>query len=122
VQADVLLVANDNIDNVESQMAGYTAQGYVLRWHFPENTYRNFAIAPELAPGRSAWSDAEEPHGPGDVVGSIVDSMGTQFTPEGQQRVYRLVLYRDLPVPIRGYEFTVYVRNDLLPLLNMIRY
>lgn len=122
VQADVLLVANNNIANVEEQMAGYTPQEYVLRWHFPEDTYRNFAIAPELDPGRSAWDNSEDPHGPGEILGSVVDSLETQFAPEGQQRVYRLVVYRDLPVPIRGYEFTVYVRNDLVPLLNTIRY
>ncbi len=122
VQAEVLLVANDNIENVEDQMAGYTPQAYVLRWHYPEDTYRGFAIAPELNPGRSAWDDAEEPHGPGEIVGSVVDSLETQLTPEGQQRVYRLVMYRDLPVPISGYGYTVYVRNDLVPLLNTIRY
>lgn len=122
VQADVLLVANDNIDNVEDQMAGYTAQAYVLRWHFPEGTYRDFAIAPELNPGRSAWDDAEDPHGPGEIAGSVMNSLETQFEPEGQQRVYRLLIYRDLPVPISGYGFTVYVRNDLVPLLNTIRY
>ena len=122
VQADVLLVADNNIDNVEGQMAGYTAQAYVLRWHFPENTYRNFAIAPELNAGRSAWDDAEDPRGPGEIAGSVVASLETQFEPEGQQRVYRLIIFRDLPVPISGYAFTVYVRNDLVPLLNTIRY
>ena len=121
-EADVLLVADNNIDNVEEQMAGYTPQAYVMRWHFPESVYRTFAIAPEVSPGRSAWDDAEDPHGPGEIVGSVVDSLGTQFEPEGQQRVYRLVIYRDLPVPISGFGFTVYVRNDLIPLLNTIRY
>jgi hypothetical protein len=122
VQADVLLVADNNIDNVEGQMAGYTAQAYVMRWHFPESIYRDFAIAPELDPGRSAWDDAEDPHGPGEIAGSVVASLETQFEPEGQQRVYRLVMFRDLPVQISGFGFTVYVRDDLVPLLNTIRY
>ncbi len=123
VQADILIVANDNIQSVESQMAGYTAQEYVLRWHFPEeDTYRNFAIAPELGPGLSAWRDAAGPHGPLEVAGSVVDSLETQTDPDGQQRLYRLVLYRDLPVDIDGYDYTVYVRDDLVPLLNTIRY
>jgi len=122
-QADVLIVANDNLDSVEGQMAGYTPQEYVLRWHFPEEeTYRNFAIAPELDPGLSAWSAAEDPHGPIAVAESVAESLGTQREPEGQQRPYRLVMYRDLPVVISGYGFTIYVRDDLVPLLNTIRY
>ena len=94
----------------------------MLRWHFPESTYRRFAIAPELDPGQSAWTDENDAHGPIAVVGSIVDSLGNLTTAEGQQNMYRLVVYRDLPVPISGYDYTMYVRNDLLPLLNTIRY
>jgi len=123
VQADILIVANDNIASVEDQMAGYTPQEYVLRWHFPEeDTYRNFAIAPELDPGLSAWNTADDPNGPVAVAESVAESLGTQLEPEGQQRLYRLVMYRDLPVVISGYGYTVYVRDDLLPLLNTIRY
>ena len=39
-----------------------------------------------------------------------------------KQRLYRLVMYRDLPVRIDGYDYTLYIRNDLLPLYNQIRY
>lgn len=122
-QADILIVANDNIASVEGWMAGYTPQAYVLRWHFPEEgTYRNFAIAPELDPGLSAWREETDPHGPIAVAGSVAESFGTQLEPEGQQRVYRLVMFRDLPIPIRGFDYTVYVRDDLVPLFNTIRY
>ena len=44
------------------------------------------------------------------------------FVVAGQQRLYRLVMYRDLPVRIDGYDYTLYIRNDLLPLYNQIRY
>jgi len=31
-------------------------------------------------------------------------------------------MYRDLPVRIDSYNYTLYVRNDLVPLYNQIRY
>ena len=119
----VLLVGNDNLGGVSPFMDGYTAQEYVLRWWFPEDpVYRNFALAPELNPGRSAWKSSEDPHGITAILGSIGDSLATQLTPEGQQRLYRLVMYRDLPARIDSYGYTLYIRNDLLPFFNTIRY
>lgn len=120
--APVLLIASDS--SVPADMVdGYTATEYVLRWWFPEDeVYRNFAIAPEISPGRSAWKDPSAPHGPVAVVGSMLDSVATQFTMDGQQRLYRLIMYRDLPGSIGQYRFTLYVRNDLVPLYNSIRY
>ncbi|MGH2533067.1 MAG: flippase activity-associated protein Agl23 [Thermomicrobiales bacterium] len=121
--AAVVIVSNDRLGGVETYLSGYTRQEYVLRWWFPENeTYRNFAIAPELTPGLSAWKTADQPHGPLSVLGSIVDSVETQFTPAGQQRLYRLIMYRDLPGTIGQFNYNVYVRNDLLPFFNGIRY
>lgn len=121
--AAVLLVADRNKGGVERHMDGYTAQHYILRWWFPEyEIYRNFAIAPELDPGASAWKRSDEPHDVLAIARSIRDSLATQLDPEGQQRVYRLLMYRDLPTSIDGYGYTLYVRNDLVPLLNGIRY
>jgi len=95
----------------------------VLRWWFPEDpVYRDFAIAPEIAPGRSAWRSAAQPHGVVDVVASIGESLSHLLTAEGQQRLYRLVMYRDLPVRIDSYDYTLYLRNDLVPLYNQVRY
>jgi uncharacterized protein (TIGR03663 family) len=121
--APILLVSQDNADNVTAWMDGYSAQEYVLRWWFPEyETYRYFALAPELDPGASAWRTAEQPHGPLDVLRSVGSSFAQVLTPEGQQRVYRLLMYRDLPAPIGTYDYTLYVRNDLVPAFNSIRY
>jgi predicted membrane-bound mannosyltransferase len=119
----VVLVGDKNRASVEPYLEGYTAQEYVLRWWFPEDpVYRDFAIAPEIAPGRSAWRSSDQPHGPLDIVASIGESLSHLFTAEGQQGLYRLVMYRDLPVRIDSYDFTLYVRNDLVPLYNQIRY
>ena len=123
--APVVIVGNDpgECPNVAGQLDGYAAQPYVLRWHEPEHdVYRRFAIAPELPPSRSAWGDAENPHGLGAIIGSVIDSLATQTTPEGQQRLWRLIMYRELPSPTTNYGYTLYVRSDLVPLFNTIRY
>jgi hypothetical protein len=110
---------------LDAIFAGFTRVDYVLRWAFPEtDTYRNFAIAPELPPNRSAWGSEENPAGPIAVFNSIMESIGHQLTPEGQQDLYRLIVYRDLTTPITSWatNISVYVRNDLLPTYNSIRY
>ncbi|MGH2614687.1 MAG: flippase activity-associated protein Agl23 [Thermomicrobiales bacterium] len=119
----IVLVGDRNRGSVEPYLEGYTAQEYVLRWWFPEDPiYRDFAIAPEINPGRSAWKSADQPHGPLAIAASVGESLSHLRTPDGQQRLYRLVMYRDLPVRIDSYDYTLYVRNDLLPLYNQIRY
>lgn len=121
--APVLLVSNENNGGVAPHMDGYTAQEYVLRWWFPEEEiYRRFAIAPELNPGRSAWKKSSDPHGPIAIAGSVIDAFETQLTQSGEQRVYRLLMYRDLPAANGQFNFQVYIRNDLLPFWNDVRY
>lgn len=121
--APIVLVGGDNLSSVEPFLEGYTAQKYVLRWWFPEDPiYRGFAIAPELPPGRSAWRSSQDPHGPREIVASIGESLSHLLTIEGQQGLYRLVMYRDLPVRIDSYKYTLFIRNDLLPIYNQIRY
>jgi predicted membrane-bound mannosyltransferase len=119
----VVLVGNKNRPSVEPYLEGYTAQEYVLRWWFPEDpVYRDFAIAPEIAPGRSAWRSSDQPHGLRDIAASVGESLSHLLTAEGQQGLYRLVMYRDLPVRIDSVDYTLYLRNDLVPLYNQIRY
>jgi hypothetical protein len=118
----VIIAGSSNNAGVAPYVEGYTAQEYVLRWWFPESVYRDFAIAPEIAPGRSAWNDEDDPHGPGDILRSIGDSVATLGTMEGQQGLFRLLMFRDLPEPIGRFTYTMYVRDDLVPLLNTIRY
>jgi hypothetical protein len=83
--------------------------------------YRNFAIAPELDPGRSAWGVASNPHGPIDVIASIVESISGHDNPTAQQELYRLLMYRELSSPIGQYRFKLLIRNDLLPVFNGVR-
>jgi hypothetical protein len=118
----VVIVGSSNNAGAAPYLEGYTAQEYVLRWWFPESVYRDFAIAPEIAPGRSAWHDADEPHGVRAILGSIEESLASLGTIEGQEGLFRLVMFRDLPEPIGRFTYTLYVRDDLVPLFNTIRY
>jgi hypothetical protein len=102
---------------------GYTSQQIVLRWHEPERSiYRNFAIAPELEPGRSAWKDRKEDHGPVAIVDSVLSSLGYAFTPAGQRRLIDLLMYRQLDAPLNSFFINVYIRNDILPYYSEARY
>lgn len=119
--APVLLLGG-NADLSGQYLQNYTATDYVLRWWFPEETYRGFAIAPEIPVGRSAWRSAEQPHGPFDILSSIFDTVSGEQNMDHQLRLYRLLMYRDLDWEIGQTPFQLYVRNDLLPLFNSIRY
>ncbi|MEZ4506433.1 MAG: TIGR03663 family protein [Thermomicrobiales bacterium] len=119
--APVLLL--DGNSGMSSQfLSNYTATDYVLRWWFPEEIYRGFALAPELPPGRSAWESSDQPHGPFDVLSSIFDTIEGEEQIDNQLRLYRLLMYRDLDWQIGTTGFQLYVRNDLIPLFNSIRY
>ncbi|TXG82443.1 MAG: TIGR03663 family protein [Thermomicrobiales bacterium] len=119
--APVLLL--DGSSGMSSQfLSNYTATDYVLRWWFPEEIYRGFALAPELPPGRSAWESSDQPHGPFDILSSIFDTVQGEEQIDNQLRLYRLLMYRDLDWQIGSTGFQLYVRNDLIPLFNSIRY
>ncbi len=119
----VIILPSSDAANASALLGGYTEQRYVLRWHEPESAiYRNFAIAPELPPGRSAWQEASDPHGLGAIIGSIRDSVMTQTTAEGQQRLWRLVFFREIPEPTISFEYSIFIRSDLVPTYNTIHY
>ncbi|HYJ12465.1 MAG TPA: flippase activity-associated protein Agl23 [Thermomicrobiales bacterium] len=106
-----------------TEIPGYTAQPLVLRWHEPEYAvYRMFAIAPELSPSSSAWQVETNPHGIWAITQSIWDSVMTQTTPEGNQRLFRLLFFRENPEGLNPYRFTLFIRDDMLPYYNDIRY
>lgn len=119
----VVVVSNDYERGfIQALSSNYTAQEYVLRWWFPEETYRDFAIAPELSPGRSALKSQNDPHGFLAVMKSVGHTLKGELNPDSQLRLYRLLMYRDLDWPNGQYNFKVYIRNDLLPFFNTIRY
>jgi hypothetical protein len=122
--AAIIFILSSRADTGQNRQVlnNYTGVDYAFRWHFPEDVYRDFAIAPEISVGRSAWKNADQPHGPLDIVESVVESSGALFDARGQQELFRLVMYRDLNNVLGYYSFKVYVRTDLLPEFNHIRY
>jgi hypothetical protein len=42
--------------------------------------------------------------------------------PEGNQRLFRLLFFRENPEGLNPYRFTLYIRDDMLPYYNDIRY
>ncbi len=121
---DVILVAHDSQEcGWPDRIPGYTSQTYALRVHERENAaYRRFAIAPEIPVGWSAWTLPDQPHDLVAVLRSIGDSLSYATTPEGQQKLFRQVMYREQSDDQQVYYMTVWVRNDLLPQYNDIRY
>jgi len=105
------------------ELDGYTSFTYILRWHEPERLiYRQFAIAPELDPVNSAWGSEANPHGFFDIVASVWSSVSTLADAEGQTRLFRLLMFRELPGGLNGYEYKLYIRDELVPYYNDIRY
>ena len=51
-----------------------------------------------------------------------MSSLITTATPDGQAKLFRLLAYRELGAPLGSYDFTVFVRKDLVPEYNTIRY
>jgi uncharacterized protein (TIGR03663 family) len=124
--APVVLISSANLTaENRALLSGYTSTEYAMRWWFPEEeTYRRFAIAPEL---NKEWrqnyqSDAVGPFGLIDVAASVWSSIWSMREPEQQMQKFRMVAFRELPAPIGSYNFHVFVRNDLMPAYNDIRY
>ena len=122
----VIIGVPDTFDgdcSMPSEIDGYTAQEYTFRWHEPESEiYRRFAIAPELPPNRSAWGSADNAHGPGAIINSVWSSTTQLADPAGQQRLFRLLAFREMPAGVTRYRFNVYIRNDALAYYNAVRY
>jgi uncharacterized protein (TIGR03663 family) len=126
--APIVLISTDSIySNPRNQdmLAGYTYTEYAMRWWFPEDeTYRRFAIAPELnKPERQNYqTDQEGPFTIGDVAASVWRSIWGMREPQQQAKIFRLVAFREIWAPIGSYNYRVYVRNDLVQTWNDIRY
>jgi uncharacterized protein (TIGR03663 family) len=109
----------------EERLANYSYNEFPLRWWIPEDeTYRRFAIAPEL---NTEWrqnvqTDDPPPYGASDVLRSVVRSLASVREPEHQARLFRLIIYRELTAPIGGYSVRLYVHDDHEQHFNGMRY
>jgi len=128
--APIVIIANENLSGEEGRanaamLEGYTYFEYSMRWWFPEDeTYRKFAIAPELNKEnrQNYQNDKEPPYSALDVAESVWHSIWGMHEPAQQTKMFRLVAFRELWAPLGSFNFRVYVRNDLLTTWNQIRY
>lgn len=122
-EVPIVLLGSGNRGRAEQFLTEYEPVEYVLRWWYPEEeTYRPFAIAPEIKPGRSAWRTADQPHGLRDILGSVVQSIAAQRDPAEQARLWRYFMYREPYAPLGSFNFILYVRKDVLRSYNAFRY
>jgi predicted membrane-bound mannosyltransferase len=113
----------DSCGQLPDRIPGYVSQMYVFRWHEPEQqVYREFAIAPEIPKGRSAWTSPDQDTGVIAVLQSIWSSVTSTGEPEQQQKLWRLLMYRELPGRMSEFRFRVYINEDILPYYNDVRY
>ncbi len=126
ITAPVVLVADDNVtDSLKDALKGYTYQEYPMRWWFPENeTYRRFAYAPDLNDrGMQNFQDQRQgPYSLTDTGLSALRSIWALRDPQEQASLFRLLAFRETTYGLGTFNFRVYIRNDLLPLFNTIRY
>ncbi|MGA7669537.1 MAG: flippase activity-associated protein Agl23 [Nitrolancea sp.] len=127
VDAPIILVGSDNVSvGMSTKLAGnYTMQEYPMRWWFPEeDTYRRFAYAPDLNDtSRQNYQDkSEPPYSILDTARSVVDTLASMRSPREQTKMFRMLAYRELPAQVHSTNFRVYIRNDLLPEYDAIRY
>lgn len=113
----------DSDCSMPQEISGYTSQTYVFRWHESElSVYRKFAIAPEIPMGRSAWVSQDQDTSLLAVIESIWSSITSTGDPDQQQDLWRLIMYREQPGTLSQYRFKVFVKDDLLPYFNEVRY
>ncbi len=111
------------VTDFPDEIPGYVSQTYVFRWHEPESAiYRNFAIAPEIPMGRSAWVSPEQDTGPIGIVKSIWNSVTGAGDADEQQKLWRLLMYRELPDRMIEFRFKIFINEKVLPYYNEVRY
>jgi len=124
--APVVLVADDNVnDSLKDALQDYTYQEYPLRWWFPENeTYRRFAYAPDLNNSglQNLQDQRQGPYSLTDTSLSALRSIWALRNPQEAATLFRLLAFRETTYGLGTFNFRVYIRNDLLPLFNSIRY
>ena len=114
----------DNCANgFPDEIPGYVSQTYVFRWHEPEAAiYRDFAIAPEIPMGDSAWASPEQDTGPVAIVKSIWHSVTGAGDADEQQKLWRVLMYREMPDRLIEFRFKIFVNEKVLPYYNEVRY
>jgi uncharacterized protein (TIGR03663 family) len=121
----IMIAANQVGEAEEARLENYSFIDFPLRWWIPEDqTYRRFAIAPEV---RTEWrqnlqTDDPPPYSVFDVVASIGRTAGSIREPEQQARLFRLIAHRELSASIGGYAMRIYIHDDYRRHFEGLRY
>lgn len=106
--APVVLVGADHQPAVAQYLQNYVEQRYVLRWWFPEDTYRAF-LPPGDYQGKpftyAVWDQAKMAAG----------SLATLANPDERAKLWRYFVYREPYSSLGSTDFYLYVRKDLAP-------
>lgn len=124
--APIIIMASSDVGEEEAErLLDYSFVEFPLRWWIPEDqTYRRFAIAPEV---RTEWrqnlqTDDPPPYSVMDVAGSLGRSFSSIQEPEQQAKLFRLIVHRELSAPIGAYSMRVYVHDDYQQDFDGLRY
>jgi uncharacterized protein (TIGR03663 family) len=124
--APVIIIGSNEIGETEEQrLQDYSYIEFPLRWWIPEDqTYRRFAIAPEV---RTEWrqnlqTDDPPPYSLADVAQSLSRTAGSIRHEEQQASLFRLIVHRELSAPIGAFSMRVYVHDDYVRDFNGVRY
>lgn len=106
--APVVIVGADHQPAAEQYLQNYLAQRYVLRWWFPEDTYRAF-----LPPGDYKGKPFTEVVW--DQTGMAASSLSTLAKTDERAKLWRYFVYREPYMPLGSTDFYLYVRKDIAP-------
>jgi uncharacterized protein (TIGR03663 family) len=124
--APVIIIGSNEVDEAEEErLEDYSYIEFPLRWWIPEDqTYRRFAIAPEVGTEwrQNLQTDDPPPYSVADVAQSLGRTVTGLQEPEQQARLFRLVVHRELRAPIGTYSMRVYIHDDYRRLFDGLRY
>ncbi|MCL5961130.1 MAG: hypothetical protein M1358_17795, partial [Chloroflexi bacterium] len=125
----VVLVGLGNSAETEPNLQDYERQPYVLRWWFPEETYRAFVPdQSRVEPPKdyagwqplAIWEDrllggiAGLGRHVGEQVSAGLGTISTLRDPKEQAKLWRYLIYREPYAPLGSTDFVVYVRKDII--------
>jgi uncharacterized protein (TIGR03663 family) len=124
--APIIITGSTEIgETEEARLEDYSFIEFPLRWWIPEDdSYRRFAIAPEV---RTEWrqnlqTDQPPPYSSVDVLRSVGRSAISLRDPEQQAKLFRLIVHRELTAPIGAFSMRVYIHDDYRNMFDRVRY
>ena len=128
VDAPIILVGSDNVSVADDREARrITTRCRSIRCAGGSLRRTPTGVSPMLPTSmtrsRQNYQDkSQPPYSIVDTAMSVVHTLGSMRSPREQTKMFRLLAYRELPAQVHSTNFRVYIRNDLLPEYDAIRY